>query len=322
MVWPHGLATHLLQLGRVRSSFLSNQSFIDYSIFILDAATAVVRPERIKRTKPSVRLILDYSPHWVLMTLQPKRPRPSKETIVNSDEEDIIPPTAGSLGPTPSSNTAGSSSNQSSVRHFFYLFSLGESQLTLRFQPVLVDINLNTNTDVEMTDALAPCSGTSESSSVSQAAVCLPFSSVPGMDTSSRMFQKAMLLLNKKKPSATLTTKSSCRSLAADRGKIHSFSRAIRIRLINSICLDLFLGSTGEFDREAIRRTRDFVSHAVIQEIQKEDPDSPAAYQDAIRHQIVSNCQRLRVCLMIVDQLMEVFNHINDPKGKSPADKN
>ena len=45
--------------------------------------------------------------------------------------------------------------------------------------------------------------------STSSATVCLPYSSVPGMDTSSKLYQKAIATLKKQKPNSSPSVKAS-----------------------------------------------------------------------------------------------------------------
>lgn len=53
---------------------------------------------------------------------------------------------------------------------------------------------------------------------------------------------------------------------------------------------------------------RDIVANSIMSEIAKEDPQGQSEYQDAIRHQVVYFFQRLRLCLLILDTLMEAFS--------------
>jgi hypothetical protein len=46
-------------------------------------------------------------------------------------------------------------------------------------------------------------------------------------------------------------------------------------------------------------------------EISKEDPQGRTEYQNAVRHQVVANFQRLRLLLFVLDALMETFNASN-----------
>jgi hypothetical protein len=46
-------------------------------------------------------------------------------------------------------------------------------------------------------------------------------------------------------------------------------------------------------------------------EIAKEDPQGREEYQNAVRHQVVANFQRLRVLLFVLDALMKAYNASN-----------
>ena len=46
-------------------------------------------------------------------------------------------------------------------------------------------------------------------------------------------------------------------------------------------------------------------------EIAKEDPQGQEEYQNAVRHQIVANFQRIRILLFVLDALMKTFNASN-----------
>lgn len=61
-------------------------------------------------------------------------------------------------------------------------------------------------------------------------------------------------------------------------------------------------------DRDVVTRARDVVAHSILSEIAKDDPQGHGEYQDAVRHQIVSIFQRLRLLLLILDTLMEAYN--------------
>jgi hypothetical protein len=57
-----------------------------------------------------------------------------------------------------------------------------------------------------------------------------------------------------------------------------------------------------------VTRARDVITHSVMAEIAKEDPQGQAEYQDAVRHHIIAFFQRLRICLFVLDKLMEIYN--------------
>jgi len=66
-----------------------------------------------------------------------------------------------------------------------------------------------------------PSSSTSSDKKVSSTAVCLPFSLVPGMDISSKSYQKAVITLGKQKAG---TSNKNPLSFLTDRGMLHLIS--------------------------------------------------------------------------------------------------
>jgi hypothetical protein len=64
-------------------------------------------------------------------------------------------------------------------------------------------------------------------------------------------------------------------------------------------------------DKDLVARARDVVSNSIMAEIAKEDPQGQDEYKDAVRHHIVATFQRLRLLLLVLDNLMEVFNSTN-----------
>jgi hypothetical protein len=66
-----------------------------------------------------------------------------------------------------------------------------------------------------------------------------------------------------------------------------------------------------DVDKDLVIRARDVVTNPIMSEISKEDPQGHAEYQDAIRHQVISVFQRLRVSLSILDTLLEAYNASN-----------
>ena len=77
------------------------------------------------------------------------------------------------------------------------------------------------------------------------------------------------------------------------------------IYFIHSDPLAAFLNSA---DKDLVNRARDVVANPIMSEIAKEDPQGQSEYQDAVRHQIVAVFQRVRLCLLIFDTLMEAYN--------------
>ena len=60
-------------------------------------------------------------------------------------------------------------------------------------------------------------------------------------------------------------------------------------------------------ERELIAHARDVVTNSLISELSKEDPQGQGEYKDAVRHQIVATFQRLRLLLLVIDHLMEIY---------------
>lgn len=61
-------------------------------------------------------------------------------------------------------------------------------------------------------------------------------------------------------------------------------------------------------DKDLVARARDIVSNSIMAEISKEDPQGHNEYKDAVRHHIVATFQRLRLYLLVLDHLMEIYN--------------
>lgn len=59
---------------------------------------------------------------------------------------------------------------------------------------------------------------------------------------------------------------------------------------------------------ETVARARDIVAHSLMSDLSKEDPQGHDEYQDALRHQVVSVFQRLRLSLFILDTLVVEYN--------------
>ena len=88
-----------------------------------------------------------------------------------------------------------------------------------------------------------------------------------------------------------------------------------QLLFIISICLLIFLlaipsSLIGSIDSDVIKRVRDVLTDITMTEILDEDPQSPAAYRQAVVQQIVMLCTRLRVSLIVVDKLMSVANSL------------
>ena len=60
--------------------------------------------------------------------------------------------------------------------------------------------------------------------------------------------------------------------------------------------------------KDIVIRGRDVVANSIMAELAKDDPLGTIEYQDAIRHQVVTIFQHLRLHLLLLDTLMEAFN--------------
>ncbi|KAF8816870.1 hypothetical protein BYT27DRAFT_7247755 [Phlegmacium glaucopus] len=61
-------------------------------------------------------------------------------------------------------------------------------------------------------------------------------------------------------------------------------------------------------DLDIIERARNIVTDSIMAEIGHEDPQGHIEFEHAVRHQIVSFCQRIRASLLVVDHLMVIYN--------------
>jgi hypothetical protein len=69
-------------------------------------------------------------------------------------------------------------------------------------------------------------------------------------------------------------------------------------------------------DQDVIRRAREVLTDATMAELLDEEPTGPNAFRDAVRQQIFMLCTRLRVTLVIVNQLMTVANNLATKANK------
>ena len=82
---------------------------------------------------------------------------------------------------------------------------------------------------------------------------------------------------------------------------------------------DFFIGASQDPDPETIKRSRNIVNNAVMQELEEEDPSSSDIYRKVLRHHIISACQHLRVSLFTVETLMSLYS---EHAGKKKSDDN
>ena len=57
-----------------------------------------------------------------------------------------------------------------------------------------------------------------------------------------------------------------------------------------------------------IMRARDVVTDSIMSEISRENPVGHAEFENLVRFHIISFSQRINICLVVLDKLMEVFN--------------
>jgi hypothetical protein len=67
-------------------------------------------------------------------------------------------------------------------------------------------------------------------------------------------------------------------------------------------------GSITDADLGTIKRAQAILSDTTMSELIDEDPKAHESLNDALRHQVVVSCQRLRVYLEVIDRLMAIYN--------------
>lgn len=140
------------------------------------------------------------------------------------------------------------------------------------------------------------------------------------MSFNSNLFFKAVSVLTKQKPQASTSSTPSTVYVSlpgsssvkgTKKETPRKLSRCLRVFLfclwLNHFTdlLEKFLNKT---DCDLVTRARDVVANSVMAEIAKEDPQGAGEYQDALRHQIVSIFQRLRLHILVLDTLMGAYN--------------
>lgn len=78
--------------------------------------------------------------------------------------------------------------------------------------------------------------------------------------------------------------------------------------LSDLIFLERLIGVLSDLDRDSLARARELITNSVMSEIQHEDPHGQSSFENAVRHQIVASCQRIRILLLVTDQLMAMYN--------------
>src|SRR5277367_3649106 len=144
--------------------------------------------------------------------------------------------------------------------------------------------------------------------------VCLPYSLVPGLDTTSQSYQKAVATLGKQQTKTVPIAKSVPLISVLDRG--------MTVYDIIITCLnfdDIVISASQDPDPEAIKRSRNIINNAVMQELKEDNPSNSDIYGNVLRHHIISACQHLRVSLFTVEALMSLYN---EHAGKKKSDDN
>jgi hypothetical protein len=149
-------------------------------------------------------------------------------------------------------------------------------------------------------------------------AVRLPYSLVPGLDTSSAAYNKALYVLSKQDHAVharTLCAKASPAdvNVPMDLGILFYFSHPLFLILI-CFSSDHPAGVITEADRAAILRGRDILSNPLISELNNDNPQAQELFQNSLRYQVVVSCQRLHVLLQLIDRLMKLYNQSLVPK--------
>lgn len=94
------------------------------------------------------------------------------------------------------------------------------------------------------------------------------------------------------------------------------------MEMMIALILDLCPVPLGDNESHIVKQAHDLVSNIVIKELEKENTGTPTAFQDAVRYQIVANCQTLRITLLVMNQLMSVYNDSIESKEKSEPSLN
>lgn len=156
------------------------------------------------------------------------------------------------------------------------------------------------------TSSLNLDSGTS-SKSETRSAVRLPYSKVPNMDYSSRVYSKAIATLAKQVHHDFKPCIKSSDDDTMDVGKCFIFNLSYSFLLNNSFS-DKPTAPVLNIDQGVLRRARSTMSDSVILDILDEDSDAEATLRNSLRRQIIESCSTLRVCLIGIDSFIDLFN--------------
>lgn len=164
------------------------------------------------------------------------------------------------------------------------------------------------------------------SKSIRPCTVRIPYSSIPGMDLSSRAYLKAISTLRKQVHGSDEHHLASCTKSSNDDmhlGMFSLFRHFLALFYFDWILSDKTITRISEDDSNTVIRARSVVSNPVIVDIVDEDPQSEISYRNSLRRQIVDGCSQLRVSLNSIDHLMELFNKsfsINSAASSSKID--
>jgi hypothetical protein len=73
-------------------------------------------------------------------------------------------------------------------------------------------------------------------------------------------------------------------------------------------------GTFDASDHDIIERARAVIADSVMLELGKEDPLSQEELRNAARHQVVAFTQKIRVCLLVLNKLMDFYTSLPKPK--------
>ncbi|KAF8806936.1 hypothetical protein BYT27DRAFT_7256942 [Phlegmacium glaucopus] len=117
---------------------------------------------------------------------------------------------------------------------------------------------------------------------ISSATVRIPYALVPGMSITSPLFYKALSVLSKQQP--VPGTEQLAPTITAS------------------------LGLLNETKQVLMQRARNIVTDSTITEIICEDPQGHTELQHYIHHHVVAFCQHVCVSLLVIDNLMSIYN--------------
>lgn len=121
------------------------------------------------------------------------------------------------------------------------------------------------------------------------------------MDVSSVAYQRAISTLAKQELSHS-------RMLPDPEPRVKPTASDLLLTLGPDSALDPFKEAISQANRALVKDARSVISDATMIELLAEDPKAHLSYEDGVRHQIVVNCQHLRIHLNVIDHLMGLYN--------------